>query len=201
MASATHTGELIADRSVRGADETFVRRLRAVLVGFEKRPHGKPQFSPALPESVFETDDTVFIVADEEQTRQLVQTFRLVELPHLDEHTRAEALQELGAAELMLAPESTLIGKTVGDLEFRSRYGVSVLAIRHRGEALTADLAGRALDFGDTLLVAGDWADIGKLWDDRHDFLVLTLPAEYQERLPDASRPRSPSAFLSLWSW
>jgi K+/H+ antiporter YhaU regulatory subunit KhtT len=150
---------------------------------------------------VFETDDTVFIVADEEQTRQLVQTFRLVELPHLDEHTRAEALQELGAAELMLAPESTLIGKTVGDLEFRSRYGVSVLAIRHRGEALTADLAGRALDFGDTLLVAGDWADIGKLWDDRHDFLVLTLPAEYQERLPDASRPRSPSAFLSLWSW
>jgi di/tricarboxylate transporter len=141
---------------------------------------------------VFETDDTVFIVADEEQTRQLVQTFRLVELPHLDEHTRAEALQELGAAELMLAPESTLIGKTVGDLEFRSRYGVSVLAIRHRGEALTADLAGRALDFGDTLLVAGDWADIGKLWDDRHDFLVLTLPAEYQERLPD--RQQAPVA-------
>jgi di/tricarboxylate transporter len=164
----------------------------AVLVGLEKRPHGKPQFLPALPESVFETDDTVFIVADEEQARQLVQTFQLMELPHLDERMRAEALQELGAAELMLAPESKLIGKTVGDLEFRSRYGVSVLAIRHRGEALTADLASRALDFGDTLLVAGDWADIGKLWDDRHDFVVLTLPAEYQERSP--ARQRAPVA-------
>jgi di/tricarboxylate transporter len=191
-----HRLRIPAGSSLIGRSVAQMKRLYddfgAVLVGFEKRPHGKPQFLPALPESVFETEDTVFIVADKEPARQLVQTFRLVELPHLDEHTRAEALQELGAAELMLAPESTLIGKIVGDLEFRSRYGVSVLAIRHRGEALAADLAGRALDFGDTLLVAGDWADIGKLWDDRHDFVVLTLPAEYQERLP--ARQRAPVA-------
>jgi K+/H+ antiporter YhaU regulatory subunit KhtT len=77
---------------------------------------------------------------------------------------RADALQELGAAELMLAPESKLIGKALGDLEFRSRYHVSVLAIRRRGEALTTELVNRTLDFGDTLLVAGDWADISKLW-------------------------------------
>ena len=53
-------------------------------------------------------------------------------------------------------------------------------------------MADRSLDFGDTLLVAGDWADIGKLWDDREDFVVLTLPAEYQERLP--ARQRAPVA-------
>jgi di/tricarboxylate transporter len=141
---------------------------------------------------VFEIDDTIFVAAEKEQARQLIQTFRLVELPHLDERTRAEALQRLGAAEIMLAPESKLIGKPLGDLEFRSRYRVSVLAIRHRGEALTTDLASRSLDFGDTLLVAGDWADIGKLWDDRNDFVVLTLPAEYQERLP--ARQRAPLA-------
>ena len=77
-------------------------------------------------------------------------------------------------------------------LEFRSRHRVSVLAIRHRGEALTTNLVDQTLDFGDTLLVAGDWADIGKLWDDREDFVVLTLPAEYQERLP--ARQRAPVA-------
>jgi di/tricarboxylate transporter len=53
-------------------------------------------------------------------------------------------------------------------------------------------LVDQTLDFGDTLLVAGDWADIGKLWDDREDFVVLTLPAEYQERLP--ARQRAPVA-------
>ena len=103
----------------------------------------------------------------------------------------------------MLAPESKLIGKPLGDAEFRSRYRVSVLAIRHRGEPLTTNLAERVLDFGDTLLVAGDWADIGRLWDAREDFVVLTLPAEYQERLP--ARGRAPIAIgilvvLALWA-
>ena len=93
---------------------------------------------------------------------------------------------------MLSAPKSKLIGKPLGDLEFRSRYRVWTLAMRHRGEALTTDLASRSLDFGDTLLVAGDWADIGKLWDDRNDFVVLTLPAEYQERLP--ARQRAPLA-------
>ena len=85
-----------------------------------------------------------------------------------------------------------MIGKSLGNLDFRSRYRVSVLAIRRRGEALTTNLGDQTLDFGDTLLVAGDWADIGKLWDDREDFIVLTLPAEYQERLP--ARRRAPVA-------
>jgi hypothetical protein len=40
------------------------------------------------------------------------------------------------------------------------------------------------------------WADIGKLWDDREDFVVLTLPAEYQEQLP--ARQRAPVAITIL---
>ena len=193
LASITRACRLAADRSVRGADEAIIRRSRMPSSwALRDFTHGKRQFLPALPESVFETDDAIFVVAEKDQAKQLVETQQLVELPHLDERMRAEALQELGAAELMLAPESKLIGKALGDLEFRSRYHVSVLAIRRRGEALTTDLVNRTLDFGDTLLVAGDWADIGKLWDDRNDFVVLTLPAEYQERLP--ARQRAPLA-------
>jgi di/tricarboxylate transporter len=184
-------GSPLIDRSVAQVKQLY-EDSNAVLVGFERLQHGNQQFLPALPETVFEVDDIIFVVADKNQAQQLVETQRLVELPHLDERTRAEVLQELGAAELMLAPESKLIGKPFGDLEFRSRYHVSVLAIRHRGKTLISDLATRTLDFGDTLLVAGDWADIGKLWDDRDDFVVLTLPAEYQERLP--ARQRAPLA-------
>src|SRR5262249_57804335 len=69
---------------------------------------------------------------------------------------------------------------------------VTVLAIRHRGAPLPANLADQPLDFGDTLLVGGDWADIGQLWEDRENFVILTLPAEYQERLP--ARRRAPVA-------
>jgi di/tricarboxylate transporter len=184
-------GSPLIDRSVAQMKRLY-NNLGVVLVGFEKHPRGKPQFLPALPESMFETDDTIFIVAEKNQAQRLIEAQQLVELPHLDERMRAEALQEVGAAELMLAPESKLIGKPLSDAEFRVRHRVSVLAIRHRGEALTTNLVNRTLDFGDTLLVAGDWADIGKLWDDREDFVVLTLPAEYQERLP--ARQRAPVA-------
>ena len=155
-----------------------------ILVGFEKHPRGKVEFSSALPETVFEVNDAIFVIADPNQLQQLIETEQLVKLPQLDERQRGEALQDVGAAEVMLAPESKLIGKTLGELEFRSRYHLAVLAVRHRGESLTKNLADQELDFGDTLLVAGSWAEIGLLRDDRENFLVLTLPAEYSERLP-----------------
>jgi di/tricarboxylate transporter len=98
----------------------------------------------------------------------------------------------VGVAEIMLAPEAHLIGQTLRETEFRSRYGLSVLAIRHRGEPLTTNLDDQTLDFGDTLLVAGGWAGIRRLRDDRENFVVLTLPAEYNELMP--ARRRAPIA-------
>jgi di/tricarboxylate transporter len=183
-------GSPLIDRSVAQMKHSY-DEFGAVLVGFEKHQRGKLQFLAALPETVFETNDAIFVIAETDQTQQLIETQQLVEMAPLDPRS-AEALQEVGAAELMLAPESKLVGKPLGDLDFRARYRVSVLAIRRRGEALTTNLVNQTLDFGDTLLVAGDWADIGKLWDDREDFVVLTLPAEYQKRLP--ARQRAPVA-------
>ena len=184
-------GSPLIDRSVAQMQHLH-DDFGVVLVGFEKHLHSKTRFLAALPEFVFETNDIIFVVAENAQAQQLVESQRLAELPQLDERQRADALQDVGAAELMLAPELKLIGKPLSDAEFRSRCRVSVLAMRHRGEPLTTDLDNRTLDFGDTLLVAGDWADIGKLWDDRENFAVLTLPAEYQERLP--ARRRAPLA-------
>src|SRR5262249_29521332 len=66
------------------------------------------------------------------------------------------------------------------------------LAMRHRGAPLTANLAEQPLDFGDTLLVGGGWDNIAQLWEDREDFVLLTVPAEYHERLP--ARQRAPVA-------
>jgi di/tricarboxylate transporter len=160
-------------------------RIGASLIGLEKRPRGASQFLPALPETVCETNDSVFVVAGNDQVQQLIETQKLVELPRLDERRHGEALQEIGVAEIMLTPESTLIGTSLTELDFRSRYRVTVLAIRHRGEALTTDFADRALDFGDTLLVTGGWANLLWLGRDNHEnFVMLTLPAEYAELRP-----------------
>ena len=170
----------------------LVDRFGVVAIGFEKHQHGKGQFVPAMPETVFEPNDAIFVVGREEQAQQLVASEHLVMLPRLGERQRHEALQEVGVAEIMLAPESHLIGKTLRETDFCSRHGLIVLAIRHRGEPSTTNLDDQALDFGDTLLVAGGWAQIRRLRDDRENFVVLTLPAEYSELMP--ARHRAPIA-------
>ncbi|MDS4019268.1 MAG: SLC13 family permease, partial [Candidatus Competibacter sp.] len=183
-------GSPLLDRSV--ARVQLHRRSGVLIVGFEKHLHGKAHFLPALPETVFEPDDVILVIADRERAQALIAAQNLVELPPLDERQRHEALQDIGAVEIMLAPDSKLIGKTLRELEFRSRYQVTVLAVRRRGEPLVTDLADLALDFGDTLLIAGGWDDIQRLWEDRENFVVLTVPAEYHERLP--ARQRAPVA-------
>src|SRR5215475_3699811 len=174
------------------AQAQLLDRFGLVAVGFEKHQHGRRQFLPAMPETVFEPDDAIFLVGPAEQAQQFIASQNLVVLPRLAERERHEALQDVGIAEIMLAPESHLIGQTLRELEFGSRYGLNVLAIRHRGEPLTTKLGDQALDFGDTLLVAGGWAEIGRLRDDRENFFVLTLPAEFSELMP--ARHRAPVA-------
>jgi di/tricarboxylate transporter len=108
-------GSPLIDRSVAQVKRLY-DELGAVLVGFERHQRSKPQFLAALAETAFKTNDAIFVVAAMDQAQQLIQTQQLIRLPPLDAQSRAEALQEVGAAELMLAPESKLIGKPLGDL-------------------------------------------------------------------------------------
>lgn len=187
-------GSPLIDRSV--AQMQLLDRFGTIIVGFEKHQRGRAQFLPAMPETVFEPDDAIFAVGNEEQAEQLTTANGLVALPRLDQRQRHEALQEVGIAEIMLAPESKLIGQTLPDTGFASRYDLNILAIRHRGEKLTTLLEDRTLDFGDTLLVAGGWGEIQRLRDEVEDFVVLTLPAEYSELMP--ARRRAPIAVAIL---
>ena len=183
-------GSPLIDRTV--AQMQLLDRFGTVVVGFEKHQHGREQFLPAMPETMFEPDDAIFAVGSEEQTKQLTAAHALVALPRLDQRQRHEALQEVGVAEIMLAPESKLIGQTLREAEFSSRFDLNILAIRHRGERLTTQLEDQILDFGDTLLVAGGWGEIQRLRDEVEDFVVLTLPVEYSELMP--ARHRAPIA-------
>jgi di/tricarboxylate transporter len=183
-------GSPLVDRSV--AQMQLLDRFGTVLVGFEKHEHGRARFLPAMPETVFETDDAIYMVAGESQLQQLTAAHALMALPRLDQRQRHEALQEVGVAEIMLAPESKLIGQTLRQAGFSSRYDLNVLAIRHRGEKQTAQLEDHTLDFGDTLMVTGGWGEIQRLRDEVEDFVVLTLPAEYSELMP--ARHQAPIA-------
>ncbi len=104
--------------------------------------------------------------------------------------TTLDALQsaEVGIAELVLAPESKLPGHTLRELDFRERYGVTVLAVWRDGEVHRSDLRDWELRFGDAILVHGPRERLRLLARDR-DLLVLTEPAP-----PPPRRERAPLA-------
>ncbi len=104
--------------------------------------------------------------------------------------------REVGMAEVTLPPDSTLLGKSVLELGFRSQYGLNVVGLRRDHEALTDGMLEEKLRLGDTLLVIGAWKAIRQLQGRNRDFLVLSLPAEIDEVAPALSK--APHALLSL---
>lgn len=103
---------------------------------------------------------------------------------------------ELGMAEVLLPPESGLIGQSVLDSNFRTRFRTTVVGLRRNLEAFDQSFPKEKLQLGDTLLLAGNWKDIQSLHANSKDFVVLNLPAELDE-LPPAGN-RAPQALLSL---
>lgn len=93
--------------------------------------------------------------------------------------------QKVGVAELLLSPRTTLAGKTLTDLLFREHYGLSVLAIWRRQQALRTDLSTLPLQFGDALLVYGPRKSLEAVARDS-DFLVLDEAAAQAPRLSKA---------------
>ncbi len=88
-------------------------------------------------------------------------------------------------AEVTLTPRSDLVGKSLRDVSFRSRYELSVLAIRHHGRSIVTNLHDVPLEFGDSLLIQGDENHIDLLHSD-DDFLVLDTPPIETRRLKKA---------------
>ncbi|MBT8044377.1 MAG: anion permease, partial [Verrucomicrobiae bacterium] len=79
---------------------------------------------------------------------------------------------EVGHTETTLSPQSSLVGKSVKELNFRRRYGLQILAIWRRGKAVTEYLWKTKLEFGDALLLSGPRERIEELTVDP-DFIVL----------------------------
>ena len=57
--------------------------------------------------------------------------------------------------ELILAPHSVYVGKTIKEMNFRRKYGFTALAILRRGRSYRTDVGDLPLEPGDSLLVVG----------------------------------------------
>ncbi|MFN2105353.1 MAG: SLC13 family permease [Candidatus Promineifilaceae bacterium] len=99
------------------------------------------------------------------------------------EQTLAAGSERL--VEVTLSPRSDLEGKTLKDIDFRARFDLVVLAIRHQGRSIITRLPEIPLSFGDALLVQGEAERIEQLRQDSN-FLILDTPSLKTRRLDKA---------------
>ncbi len=81
--------------------------------------------------------------------------------------------ERLTLMDATLDPRSALAGRTVGELNFRERYGIELAGIWREGETVGTELADERLQVGDALLLLGPRDRLQLLATDT-DFLILT---------------------------
>jgi di/tricarboxylate transporter len=88
--------------------------------------------------------------------------------------------------EALISPGCRMVGRFLGDLRLRRRYGVYPLAVHRRDERVGAVLDEVRIQVGDTLLLEGDPDDIHRLAEEQ-GLAELTQPADRpyrRERAP-----------------
>ena len=99
---------------------------------------------------------------------------------------------ETNTVEVLITPGCKMVGRSLGTMRLRRRYGVYPLAVHRRSQNIGRQLDDLVVRVGDTLLLEGAPADIQRLAADM-DMVDVAQPTERAYR-----RGKTPIAVLSL---
>jgi di/tricarboxylate transporter len=107
---------------------------------------------------------------------------QMAELLHLQQHKDVRMVDKLSSVqtetvEVLITPGCRLIGRSLGELRLRRRYGVYVLAAHRRDQNIGRQLDDLVVHVGDTLLIEGAIEDIQRLAADV-DLVNVSKPSE-----------------------
>jgi di/tricarboxylate transporter len=146
----------------------------------------EPPFFPGADRPIL-ADDILLLEGQPEEILNVSATLNLVrvsqsESPELEQELTTGS-QKL--VEITLSPRTELEGKTLKEIDFRARFDLAVMAIRHEGRSIVSRLSEVPLRFGDALLVQGEADRIDQLRFDSN-FLILDTPALKKRNLKKA---------------
>ncbi|MFL6234842.1 MAG: SLC13 family permease [Thermoanaerobaculia bacterium] len=139
-------------------------QVRAVLRG-ERR-------MGAVPQMILREGDLLLVQARREGLLQVMETAGIEIRPELTLGEKGAEEETLAIAEALLLPTSSLIGRTLKELDFRRRFDVTVIAIYRHGHPLATRLAHLPLRAGDVLLFQGR-PECFRLLTDSADLFIL----------------------------
>jgi di/tricarboxylate transporter len=141
---------------------------------------GRQTILAPRPEETLRLQDVLIIVGRSERVEQLIALGVSIEA----ESDREDDFSSdaIGMAEVIIAPRSRVVGQSVKQINFRQKFGLTVIALWRNGRSYRTDVGELLLEFGDALLMHGPRDKIRQLQAEP-DFIVL------QPESAEAQRP------------
>ena len=111
----------------------------------------------ASPDLMLKQGDVLYLSGDPEQIEKFVEDYRFRLLDrHTDEIDGSSSntsldFFDIGVAEILIMPTSSMINRTVIEAGFRSKFSVNVLGIRRKNDYILNDLGSVKMHDGDAL--------------------------------------------------
>jgi len=128
------------------------------------------------PDEVIREEDTLLVEGDPDEINSLI-GFRDISFNNLEGYKLEDLEDEqVGFVEVILSPRTTMNGKTLRQVRFREKFGVTVTAIWREGVQYRSNLRDFKLRYGDAMLLYGSREKF-KYIGEEQDFIVLTAAA------------------------
>lgn len=155
----------------------------------------------AGPKTRFMEGDIIYLSGEPEQMERFATDYKLRQ-PVTKQKGNAQNkmdFYDIGIAELVIMPNTTLQNHKIKESGFRSKYNINIVAVRRNGNYILNNLAEVSLHAGDVLLVQGTWANISRLTHEDEHWVVLGQPlAEAEKVTLDYKAPLAAIIMLAM---
>lgn len=131
-------GKSVLNNGLRSLDGLFLTEII----------RNKQLISPVSPSELILSGDKLVFSGDVSEVKQL-STFDGLKL-----YVEEEFELDKNLVEVLVSPESVLIGRTLKDVEFRSRFDAAVVAIARQGKRISGKLGECSIQSGDKFILA-----------------------------------------------
>ncbi len=135
------------------------------------------QIIPAQ-DTLIEAGSMLAIMGARVEVSSYAEEHSLIVSPFLNEFADALNPTTAGIAELVIPPDSDLIGSSISKADIRKRYGMRVLTVYRIDTVIDDDLSSLRLQAGDTLVVHSRWQDMINVSKDKRFAVVTDFPKE-----------------------
>lgn len=142
----------------------------------------------ASPELILNQGDVLYLSGEPDMIAKFAGDFhlRLLDI-HTDEieHTSHTSMDffDIGVAELLFMPTSTMINRKISEIGFRGKFNVNVLGIRRGKDYILKDMANQKVLEGDIMLIQGAWSDIARMKKESDNWVVLGEPLKEAQKV------------------